>query len=215
MSTTSKPNTQRARGRPGPSARADVREQILAASERLFALQGFSATTVREIADAVDVNPAMVHYYFGSKDALLKAVMASVFEPLTGSMESLQKSGTFNLEEFTALFYSVMGDHPHLPQLITREVFLPGGKLQQHFLEKFAPRLGGRLPGILAQQQKLGRLDPELDTQITSLMILALCIFPFIAKPAAEQGLGVKFDAEGMRRMAQHITRILEKGIMS
>ena len=131
-----------------------------------------------------------------------------------GSMESLQKSGTFNLDKFTALFYGLMGDHPHLPQLITREVFLPGGKLQQHFLEKFAPRLGGRLPAIVSQQQQLGRLDPGLDAQITSLMILALCIFPFIARPAAEKGLGVKFDAQGMQQMAQHITRILEKGIM-
>ena len=49
-----------------------MREHILDAAEELFAQQGFAATPVREIAEKVNVNPAMIHYYFGSKRALLR-----------------------------------------------------------------------------------------------------------------------------------------------
>ena len=215
MSSTVKPRSSRPRGRPGPSATSDVRELILSASERLFALQGFSATTIRQIADEVNVNPAMVHYYFGSKSALLEAVMVSVLEPLAGSIASLGKTSEFKLQDFTTLLFGMLAKHPHMPQLITREVFLPGGVLQEGFLGKFAPRLGGRLPGILEQQKKAGLVRTDLDTDITALLILALCFFPFIAKPAAEIALGVRLDEPGMRRLSRHVTSVLERGIMS
>lgn len=48
--------------------------QILAVAERLFAEQGFSGTSVRDIAGAANVNVAMISYYFGSKEKLLEAI---------------------------------------------------------------------------------------------------------------------------------------------
>ena len=42
------------------------------AAEELFAEKGFSGTSVRDIADAADVNVAMISYYFGSKEKMLE-----------------------------------------------------------------------------------------------------------------------------------------------
>ena len=215
MNSTAHHRQSRPRGRPEASSHSDVREQILSAAERLFATQGFAATTVRQLAEEVGVNPAMVHYYFGSKTALLEAVMASVLEPMAGSIAALDSSDEFRLEKFTALLFAVMTDHPHMPQLITREVFLPGGHLQAEFLEKFAPRLGGRLPGLLSQQQKAGRMSTELEPGITALLVLAMCFFPFIARPAVETGLGVRLDKNGINRLSRHVTQVLDRGIFT
>ena len=52
-------------GRPSGEAAADIRNAILEAAEALFARQGYAATPLREIADRVGVNSAMIHYYFG------------------------------------------------------------------------------------------------------------------------------------------------------
>ena len=153
------------RKRPGPSGTPDIRKGILDASEYLFATQGFAATSIREIAERVAVNPAMVHYYFGSKKKLLQAVMEQVLEPMAGAVAKVEQRGDLPVRELTRLLFSMAADHPYLPQLITREVFLPGGELQSEFLQRFAPRLGGRLPGMLRREQREGRVAPDVDPQ--------------------------------------------------
>lgn len=49
---------------------------IVDVAERLFAKDGFEATSVRDIAKEADVNVAMISYYFGSKKNLLTAIVA-------------------------------------------------------------------------------------------------------------------------------------------
>ena len=48
--------------------------QIMEAAEKLFAEQGFAGTSVRDIAEAAQVNLAMISYYFGSKEKLMEAM---------------------------------------------------------------------------------------------------------------------------------------------
>jgi AcrR family transcriptional regulator len=52
----------------------DTREQILDTAERLFADQGIGAVSLRSITAEAGVNLAAIHYYFGSKEALVVAV---------------------------------------------------------------------------------------------------------------------------------------------
>ena len=55
----------------------DVKDQVMAAALRLFAEHGVSGVTVRQIAIAAGQrNHAVVGYYFGSKEALVRAVIA-------------------------------------------------------------------------------------------------------------------------------------------
>jgi len=51
-----------------------TRQRILDTAERLFADQGFHATTLRQITQEAEVNLAAVNYHHGSKDALILAV---------------------------------------------------------------------------------------------------------------------------------------------
>lgn len=60
---------------------ADTRGAILAASRSLFAAQGFDRTTIRAIAEAAGVDPALVLHYFGSKDDLFLSAVELPFEP--------------------------------------------------------------------------------------------------------------------------------------
>jgi TetR/AcrR family transcriptional regulator, regulator of cefoperazone and chloramphenicol sensitivity len=68
-------------GKPGE----DARERLLMAGLRLFALQGFSKTSTRELAEAASVNVAAISYYFGDKAGLYRAVF---FEPMGGSPDA-------------------------------------------------------------------------------------------------------------------------------
>ena len=55
--------------------KARRREDILNAASALFAAKGIDATTMAEIADAVDVSPPTIFNYFGNKDGILIALI--------------------------------------------------------------------------------------------------------------------------------------------
>ncbi|QDU66571.1 TetR/AcrR family transcriptional regulator [Engelhardtia mirabilis] len=65
-----------ARGQVDPSSDVsrDTRTRLLDAAERLFAERTFASTSLRQITAAADANIAAVHYHFGSKDELFRAV---------------------------------------------------------------------------------------------------------------------------------------------
>jgi len=59
-----------------------TKERILDAAEALFARQGFSATSLRNVIADAGVNLAAVHYHYGSKDELIRAVFGRRFDPV-------------------------------------------------------------------------------------------------------------------------------------
>jgi AcrR family transcriptional regulator len=54
---------------------ADTRGQILDAARQVFGEQGFENASVRKVAGRAGVDPALVHHYFGTKQALFLAAM--------------------------------------------------------------------------------------------------------------------------------------------
>ena len=62
-------------GRPTKDSRdKDARQAILDVAEERFSRHGFHGVTVREVANAAEVNTALIHYYFKSKKDLFDAV---------------------------------------------------------------------------------------------------------------------------------------------
>ncbi|MEV4003716.1 TetR family transcriptional regulator [Actinomadura sp. NPDC049753] len=73
----------RARGRgpgrrPGPT---ETREKILAAARDLFAEKGYDGASLRAIARAAEVDPALVHHFFGNKEGVFVEAMRFPVDP--------------------------------------------------------------------------------------------------------------------------------------
>ena len=64
--------------RPGDSG---ARAAILREARHSFGSAGFSGTTIRGIARAAGVDPALVHHYFGNKDELFAASLELPYDP--------------------------------------------------------------------------------------------------------------------------------------
>jgi AcrR family transcriptional regulator len=60
---------------------ADTRQRILDVALELFAEQGYEKTSLREIAERLDVTKAALYYHFASKEALLAGIVDSLVEP--------------------------------------------------------------------------------------------------------------------------------------
>ncbi|WP_315818732.1 TetR family transcriptional regulator [Paraflavitalea speifideaquila] len=67
--------------------KTDKREHILLVAEELFAVKGFDGTSVRDIANQAAVNLAMISYYFGSKENLLKELIEYRFSYTVSLLE--------------------------------------------------------------------------------------------------------------------------------
>ncbi len=70
------------------------REAILEAAAKLFRRQGYSATTLRQIADLAAIQAGSIYYYFESKDAILDEVLDEGLRRIfTGVKSTLKAAG--------------------------------------------------------------------------------------------------------------------------
>ena len=84
---------------PGPrDERGVLAARILAAARDEFAEHGWAGTTIRAVARAADVDPALVYHYFGSKEGLLDAAT----NPPQKWLENVAKVWTTPIEQLGA-----------------------------------------------------------------------------------------------------------------
>ena len=77
---------RKARFRPSPG-RSD---SFLATSLELFAERNFASVTIKDIAQSLDVNPALIYYYFDSKTDLFRATIEAAEEAVVNAMLAAQ-----------------------------------------------------------------------------------------------------------------------------
>jgi AcrR family transcriptional regulator len=85
-----------------------TKDKILDAAERAFADHGYSGTSLRSIIADAGVNLAAVHYHFGSKEQLLKAVVVRRAGPVNverlAMLDECERAGRATLEAVLAAF---------------------------------------------------------------------------------------------------------------
>ncbi len=85
----------------------DTRGSILAAARSEFATKGFHRATIRGIAGEAEVDPALVHHYFGNKDDLFAASIDLPMRPDEIAQAVLIDGPESAGRNITTLFFSV------------------------------------------------------------------------------------------------------------
>ncbi|MFD8724233.1 helix-turn-helix domain-containing protein [Streptomyces sp. NPDC059629] len=60
-----------------PPGQGSTRAGILTAALGLFAVKGYSGTTMHGIAQRAELDPALIHHFFGNKDGLFREAVSS------------------------------------------------------------------------------------------------------------------------------------------
>src|ERR1700739_4233560 len=89
--------------RPG---NADTRQEIVEAAARVFAEKGYDGTSLRAVARAAGVDPALVHHYFDGKADLFVTAMALPFDPREVKRANVDSgaAGSAVVESFVAMW---------------------------------------------------------------------------------------------------------------
>lgn len=81
----------------------DKKEHILNVAEKVFAEYGYEGASTRLLASEAGVNMAMLNYYFGSKDGLLKAVLERRIASLRAALEVVRDEQISSWEKITKI----------------------------------------------------------------------------------------------------------------
>jgi AcrR family transcriptional regulator len=205
----------RGRGRPAQELNLpDVRSALLAAARGLFARRGFHEVSTREIARAAEVNPAMIHYYFGDKEGLYRAMLETVFDRLFGEVRQVVASSgrTSPIEEIVELYAETLTRDPWIPRLMIREVLSDGAPFREEFIERFAAPASALVPSVMHSEQETGRVRADLDPRLATLSLMGMILFPFLAFPVASRVFGLQLNDDFRRRFIAHTLALFFEG---
>ena len=208
------PSTRRTRraGRPA-DATGDARSALLDAAIGCFTRDGIAGTSISGVARAAGVTPAMVHYYFGDKDALVKAVIEERLLPAFATMrEGLSALGDAPLprvlEGFVDGVTEMVQAHPWLPPLWVREVLCEGGALRAVLAESIGPQIPRVLAQRFARDAGEGALAPGIDPRLLVVTLVGLTLFPAAGAPVWRTLLGA--EAIAPLAMRAHTLAVLQ-----
>lgn len=79
------------------------REELLQAALDLFSENGFSGTSIRDIAKTLGVSVSVIYHYFQNKEGLWSEILECSIKALPGRLESVLAGGGHALERFRRL----------------------------------------------------------------------------------------------------------------
>jgi AcrR family transcriptional regulator len=188
----------------------DTETTILEAARRVFIKKGTSGTRVQDIAAEAGVNQALVHYYFGSKEALAERVfleaagrLVEALAPIPAQSMTLEQM----IERFVTRYIDAIIEVPFIPGYLLAEA-------SQHpeRLDALMRAAIGAVPAdiarltldhvgrILAARVADGTIRPVTPRQLL-VHVMALTVFPFVARPVLSAALG--FDDAEFRRFIE------------
>ena len=195
-----------------------MREALLETARNLFLTRGFASVTIRQIAAAAGSSPATIHYHFGDKLGLYRAMLAEAFEPVAEALQRLgsaSRTADIDVAEVIRLYTRMLAANPWVPPLIVQEVLTEGGQFRELFIEQFAGRLAPLLVAIFGREQARGIVREDLDPRLAALSAISLTVFPFLALPVTSRVLGLSVEGEALERLTAHTTRVLLEGILA
>jgi TetR/AcrR family transcriptional regulator len=207
--------SERKPGRP-PADGVDQRERLLDLAIAGFAEHGIAATSQRALARHAGVTPAMLNYYFGSKQRLIQAAVDERLLPLLDGLKQRVAQHASDdcidlIGQFVRGMHVMIESHPWLPGLWVREVLSEGGQLRSVFTERVANEIPRPLAKRFARGQADGELNPALDPRLLFTSLIGLTMLPFAAAPVWRK----VFDADEIDSsdMLAHTLALLTEGL--
>lgn len=156
-----------------------AREQLIAHAARIFSSKGYAGASTREICEAAGVNLASIHYYFGDKEGLYRAVLLLPIKEMTAAFEGFDDPALAFEDALRLLFAPFMshaerGDQldTHLMRLHLREMTEPSPVFAEIVKVTIAP-VHASICSVLARHCALEHHDVDLQQLAFALIAVA------------------------------------------
>ncbi|MFI5587342.1 TetR family transcriptional regulator [Amycolatopsis sp. NPDC051758] len=154
----------------------ESKQRVLQAARDLFAQHGFGATSVRAIAAAAGVDPAMVFYFFGTKQGLFNAAV-DMSDAVPPAIEAIFAGDLATIGERIVRTLVANLDRSDRTPLVTLTRSAPTDAQSEALLREFIDReITGRLAALL------GTPDAALRAGLVNVQILGLAVARYIVR---------------------------------
>ncbi|HEY1419482.1 MAG TPA: TetR/AcrR family transcriptional regulator [Candidatus Dormibacteraeota bacterium] len=173
------------RARPSQEKR---REELVLAAFRLIARHGFEGLRTRDVAAEVGVNIATLHYYFPTKEALIRGVVDHAMESFRSTLEP-HGAPADQLRTHLRAVRKLVLEQPDLGTVMG-ELALRSARDESmaRLLEQMYEGWHLTVRGLLRRAVKEGGLAPEMDTDaVAALVLLSLSGMTLPTMAAAER----------------------------
>ncbi|MBS1946564.1 MAG: TetR/AcrR family transcriptional regulator [Bacteroidetes bacterium] len=183
-------------------------EKILISAKKNFLKNGMAGARMQDIADEAGINKALLHYYFRTKEKLFEVIFreaASNFFPQLEGIISAEAPLSEKIQGFCSAYIDMLLQNPFLPMFVLTE----SNNQPQRFRQKLWKNRGHlfmRFAADVNNEIKKKNIKPVDPGQLFMNMI-ALCIFPFLAKPIWQMTTGM--GETEFRRMIEERKKII------
>lgn len=171
----------------------NVRARILVAARRLFAQQGFDATTVRQICREAKSNLALVSYHFGGKESVFFSLFDAYFPIEELCFEDPVEDPVEDLRQVIAKLVRFKLEQPEMVTIIQQEILMNSPRLKG--MSRYMYPVYSRLRQVLEKGREQGIFQFG-STDHTMIFVMAVSAFPaknaFIRPLLSNQQLEMK-----------------------
>jgi TetR/AcrR family transcriptional regulator len=161
-----------------------TRDRILALARETFYQKGFAGARMQEIADAVGINKAMLHYYFKTKDHLFATVFEQALEVFLGGIARVLNGPLplrQKLSDYVDYCLDTLQANPAVAGFILHELHQHPERLTQQFAAHRLANLPAFRQQVIAEAPALAQAANGADHLFVNM--IALCVYPVLAQP--------------------------------
>lgn len=189
--------------------RTDTRARIIATAAALFAEKGFTATSIRDISDALGVTKAALYYHFTSKDEILHAIVDEPISAVRGVLAEPRDLTTrearhalvvdviASMADCTPESVSVFKD-PQIQAMVGAEISASG------ITNVLALTLAAGLSGV----EDVAAIEPEHLIRASAAVAAGLAVIDTWHLVFPDRG---KFSPESCEYIADTVSAVLER----
>jgi len=201
-------------GRPGPGRiRRRNRTRILGAAEEVFAEKGFDGATTAEIAERAGLPKANVHYYFGTKEAIYRAVIDGIMELWLEAFGEIDERDdpAEALARYIRAKVSYSRNRPLASRIFANEI-IRGAPVLRDFLQGELRAWVDERARVLRRWAELGKMDPVDPAHLFFLIWAATQTYADFEVQVRDVLGRERLRGEDYDAAADFITRIVLKG---
>ena len=175
------------------AAQGKRRQELVTAAFNLIAERGFEGLRTRDVADAVGVNIATLHYYFPTKESLIRGVVEHAMGRFRSTLAP-HGSPADQLRNHLRAVRKLLADEPELGSVMG-ELTLRSArdKTIARIMTEMYDAWHMTMRGLLRRAVKEGGLRPELDTDGVAALVVstlnAMTLPTMSAAPRTDQAL--------------------------
>ncbi len=161
--------------------------RILEVSGDIFYKKGLAGARMQEIADLAGINKAMLHYYFKTKEQLFSQVFEKAFSVFIGRIAEVLKSDKplkEKVSDYVDQTIDSLKQNPHITVFVVQELNANPERITELFAVK------GNIDFKLFQKQINKEYSRKINAEMFFTDMVALCIYPFIARPVFKRLMG-------------------------